>query len=881
MADDFKTPFYLAVSFAFCLLALPCRAEISEIPLDLTPDGQWLLTTNEMRSGLSLRNALSGETRPVASTRGAGYYASFSNSDEYVCYKEILVDEKGSISCAPALYRLASGETIRLASPSRLAGTPAVSKDGRIAFTSGHELFVLDSGFQPVLQMDLGYHVNLMAFSPGGNELAFADRGRQLVELNLKTRAVQSLTNGEAEDLWGPEYSPEGGYLLFQSANGKIFIRKQADKRIRLMGEGLNPSWIEEGRIGWIQKTDNEREVTATELMTGDAEGKSVSVLKTLKGDAEARFRGALVAVVSSGEWVLHKAMREEGAGLPAPVARWQQSSGPRIHSVPQTDSVPDAATLAQSGWVVLPGVPTIHQVYDTPDWFNGHWACGATAACMALTYYGLLDDWNVTASSPYSHVSPYGRYICETYTYNGHTFNIAGKDPNGKLATGGYGYIIQNNWEETRTHMKEYISYHGPESAVDWSPSLTEARTEIDNGHPFVLLNSLTTSGHYITCVGYYPGQTTLVFNDPYGNKNTSGYPSYDGTRVSYDWPGYNNGYQNLNTVHCYIYARMDHPARFANAIRNGGFEQDFEYWSKGGSTSYAILTSGAHGGNKACRFYRAGGYFTIWQDPGEAQGQLWRTTCYAFAYPDSSSPEFGFKDQSGNTEASTPLHSGGWEFRSVEWVIGDDIDVQAWGYNSSQGVAIDDVRAGKASRMNWIADWCCCGPFPASLSTDHFATSGGEASLLPRPGLVQGGYSWEAYSRPDGFMNLDGFLKSPGSPSVVYAHVYVHSENALNQVCLALGADDGIQAFLNGVTIFLDDTNGSHDYFAPDEEIVEGLHLNQGENRLTIKVRNASGAFSFSARFCDSQGEALPGLTYALSSTQAIPQDGFWQIR
>jgi len=128
---------------------------------------------------------------------------------------------------------------------------------------------------------------------------------------------------------------------------------------------------------------------------------------------------------------------------------------------------------------------------------------------------------------------------------------------------------------------------------------------------------------------------------------------------------------------------------------------------------------------------------------------------------------------------------------------------------------------------------------------------------------------------------MSLDGFLDSPANPAVVYAHVYVQSEQALNQVCLALGADDGIRVFLNGVSVFLDDTDGSHDYFAPDEEIVEGLHLNQGENRLTIKVRNAGGAFSFSARFCDSEGEALPGLTYTLSSTQAIPQDGYWQLR
>jgi hypothetical protein len=39
------------------------------------------------------------------------------------------------------------------------------------------------------------------------------------------------------------------------------------------------------------------------------------------------------------------------------------------------------------------------------------------------------------------------------------------------------------------------------------------------------------------------------LIFHDPYGDKN-QGYMNYDGKNVQYDWPGYNNGYQNLNQV-------------------------------------------------------------------------------------------------------------------------------------------------------------------------------------------------------------------------------------------------------------------------------------------------------------------------------------------
>jgi len=158
----------------------------------------------------------------------------------------------------------------------------------------------------------------------------------------------------------------------------------------------------------------------------------------------------------------------------------------------------------------------------------------------------------------PYSHYSDYGPFIAETYTYNGVTFDIAEWDASeDEYATGGYGYITQNDWEDTKTHMAEYIAYHGPTSYVDWSSTFAKACSETDNSNPYVMLNMLTSSGHYITGIGYYTDQYTLIFNDPYGDKNTSGYPSYDGAQVSYDWPGYNYGNENLNTVHCYIYAR------------------------------------------------------------------------------------------------------------------------------------------------------------------------------------------------------------------------------------------------------------------------------------------------------------------------------------
>lgn len=312
----------------------------------------------------------------------------------------------------------------------------------------------------------------------------------------------------------------------------------------------------------------------------------------------------------------------------------------------------------------------------------------------------------------------------------------------------------------------------------------------------------------------------------------------------------------------------------RFYNALQNGGFENDFANWVAGGSgaTQYEILTTGAHTGNKACRFYRPEGtYATIYQNPNETMGEVWKTTCWAYYIPGMTATEFGFKDQGGNTEASTPINTTTWGFYSVDWLIADNIDSQVWG-TGSQGVVIDSVRAGKASKMNWITNWIWNGAHNSGLkstrlTTDYFAADGGEANVMPAPGVNHGAKTWTATSRGDGFINLKEALGSTQTYCTVYAHVYVLADTAKSGVRLVVGSDDGVRVFLNGALIHDNDIDRSHDYFNPDTDAISGLSLNAGENRLLIKVRQETSGFSFSARFCDANGDVIPGLTYSLS--------------
>jgi hypothetical protein len=203
---------------------------------------------------------------------------------------------------------------------------------------------------------------------------------------------------------------------------------------------------------------------------------------------------------------------------------------------------------------VEIAGVPYIHQVYDTPDNFNGQWACGPTSAMITVAFRGILANWDTTCSSPSKHTSHWGNYVSKVYT-KGRTFDIAADTASG-VGYGAYGYVRQPSGYDTKGHMAEFLRYHGLDSTVDWSPTWTELKAEVDKKQPFVILTSITTSGHYKVIIGYATAQHTMVLNDPYGDKNR-GYMNYYGKRVFYDWPGYSNGFANVKAVACFVYSR------------------------------------------------------------------------------------------------------------------------------------------------------------------------------------------------------------------------------------------------------------------------------------------------------------------------------------
>ncbi|MBI4645187.1 MAG: C39 family peptidase [Bacteroidia bacterium] len=237
-----------------------------------------------------------------------------------------------------------------------------------------------------------------------------------------------------------------------------------------------------------------------------------------------------------------------------------------------------------------IENVPYLHQNYDTPDWHNGSDSCAPTTCAMALAFYNRLPKWPNIVSTPYEHISDYGFYVADKYRFNEIYYDTY-SDAYSTDAWGGYGYMWGNG--SPNSMQSQYIQNHYLQSNQLWTSSCTFNSTvnEIDLGYVHPMCVMLTSSGHLILARGYVNGQYTLIFNDPYGNKNLGTWPNYQGIDAYYDWPGYNYGNQNLDYNGSYgniawtTRARGEQPAYNDTLIDNTFYDHGFFIHNNGDS--------------------------------------------------------------------------------------------------------------------------------------------------------------------------------------------------------------------------------------------------------------------------------------------------------
>ncbi|MCX6143645.1 MAG: T9SS type A sorting domain-containing protein [Ignavibacteriales bacterium] len=530
-----------------------------------TPFGT-VCTNNYSSSVYLVKN---GSLEELLSSPGCGSYYTISFDGQFVGLK--LVDEDGNQ--IPAVYDLSTRTIKALSAPARQVGQVSFSRGGRIAFTRGEQLIVID-GIKE-LSYPIGTYANLAPLSPDGNSVVYNDNDDQLWLLTSET-AQRSLISDGKLGYFHAQWSPDGAKILYSSLSGLMRVYDLEVKRTYDLGKGNRPSWSSDSRqVVFYRKEFQGPRLVDADLYIASFDGSVQQRLTStpdvmemdpsfINGDSEILFhtysRRTIGAVAVDGNAIrLQKVTSRKEIELP----------GPKEFSIKPIFRASAAQATSQLD------IPYVHQAYDTPDWFNGDAACAPTAAIMLLAYYKILPPWPTYCSTPTIHYNNWGNYVSTQYQFKEVQYLQRANDPNGKAAWGGYGFMW-NGSNHPYTRMANYYTYHGMTAVQTDATPYGVAFAEVTSGHPFTLCVMLTSAGHLVLAHGIGAEPHTFIFNDCWGDKNR-GYKNYFGKNVSYDWPGYNNGFQNLVSVEWCIATRYDSPVLSDTVIDDLQFARGF----------------------------------------------------------------------------------------------------------------------------------------------------------------------------------------------------------------------------------------------------------------------------------------------------------------
>lgn len=493
-----------------------------------------ILYSDNYASGIYIyRN---GQSRLLVTSRGAGYYYSVSPDEKLVAYK--VIDDNGRQR--PALVDISSGIVTYLGDFSDKYGQPTFFNDNRIAYTRDTKLILSDGR-----EFELGVYSNIAPVSPDGHYVCYNDNNDQLWLLNLDNQNRKMISDKQG-GYYYPQWNNNSRYVLFSGFDSKIYIYDLVSDSVKEIAKGHEPRWSQNGKqVIFYRKEIEKFELINCDLYIIQRDGQNLRKIT----ETPDQFEIDPVFLENDQQIMYHNLGSREiiVANLNATKSSVSDRQVVKVSIVNKTE-LPAGILRPQqlkSESEAL-DVPYLHQVYDVPDWFWGYYACAPTTAAMLLAYHHILPKWEAHCSSPYSHTSYWGRYICERYYYREQDYKYS-SSPNGHTAgKGGYGYMWGTGGSPN-SRMADYYKKHGLGATQTWSTSWAQAVNNINNGNPYTMCVWLTGSGHLVLAKGIVGGKKTLIFNDPYGNKNTAGYPSYDGAGACYDWPGYNEGNVNL----------------------------------------------------------------------------------------------------------------------------------------------------------------------------------------------------------------------------------------------------------------------------------------------------------------------------------------------
>lgn len=163
------------------------------------------------------------------------------------------------------------------------------------------------------------------------------------------------------------------------------------------------------------------------------------------------------------------------------------------------------------------------------------------------------------------------------------------------------------------------------------------------------------------------------------------------------------------------------------------------------------------------------------------------------------------------------------------------------------------------------FIRDWLVIGPFGSSeeeaFQTDYIGET--TISVSPKASDVAGGKTWmehhSAFGEPtSNYIDLSRIFQ-PNENVGAYAFVTVVSDRD-RTVDLRVGSDDSIKIWINNELVHSNQVARAAD---EDQDIIQNVLLQEGSNKVLVKVCNTWGEWGFYLRFTNPTSVSVPQLS------------------
>jgi hypothetical protein len=182
-----------------------------------------------------------------------------------------------------------------------------------------------------------------------------------------------------------------------------------------------------------------------------------------------------------------------------------------------------------------------------------------------------------------------------------------------------------------------------------------------------------------------------------------------------------------------------------------------------------------------------------------------------------------------------------------------------------------LPDANAGLLVKSDhYLRNWLLLGPYRYETGRHGGDEDQGaarvkfvanEADLLPQTGAQVGDRQWRPYEDADAGAQPERIDLNQFYAGIEYAAAYlgcyVHSPKDVDDLILYIGSDDYVTVWINGREVHHYD-EGRRSAF-PDDDVVKGISLKKGWNRVVVKCVDVVLAWELYFRFADSSGRPM----------------------